>query len=148
MRDVSAGVLCIGIGSFFLINALLNLPMGTAFRMGPAYFPVMLSGILIILGTAIALRGAFRVREPFSGTVSWRALAFIALAPVMFAVTVRTFGLAPAMCLTVSVCAFASRKMTPMLALTLGLALTFFCSLLFKFGLGMPLKLFDFDLDW
>jgi hypothetical protein len=122
--------------------------MGTAFRMGPAYFPVMLSGILIFLGTAIALRGVFRVREPFTGTVSWRALAFIALAPVLFGITIRTFGLAPAMFLTVSVCSFASRKMTPMLATALGLALTLFCGLLFKFGLGMPLKMFDFDVAW
>jgi hypothetical protein len=146
MKDVSAGLLCIGIAGFFLINALLNLKMGTAFRMGPAYFPVMLSAILMTLGAAITLRG-FMVREPLSGAMSWRALGLIALAPVLFGIAIRTLGLAPAMFLTVSVCSFASRKMTPMLAIILGLALALFCSLVFKFGLGLPLKLFEFDVS-
>lgn len=145
MKDISAGLVCIGMGGFFLVNALLNLQMGTAFRMGPAYFPVMLSGILIVLGAAIVLRGAFTTRESFSGAVSWRALGLIALAPVLFGASIRTIGLAPAMFLTVSVCSFASRNMTPMLAIVLGFAFALFCSLLFKFGLGLPLKLFDFD---
>jgi hypothetical protein len=57
-KDFWSGVMFVGVGAFFLIWAVANYQMGTAVRMGPAYFPVLLGGLLAVLG-AIVLMGSF-----------------------------------------------------------------------------------------
>ena len=57
-KDFWAGVMFVGTGAFFLIWAVANYQMGTAVRMGPAYFPAVLGGLLAVLG-AIVLMGSF-----------------------------------------------------------------------------------------
>ena len=49
IKDFSAGLMFIGIGAVFGIGAT-QYPMGTAVRMGPAYFPTWLGGLLTLLG--------------------------------------------------------------------------------------------------
>jgi hypothetical protein len=55
---------------------------------------------------------------------------------------VRGLGFALAMVLSVIVAAFASRRMTLLFAVPLAVALSIFCTLVFKLGLGLPLKTF------
>ena len=62
-KDFWAGVMFIGVGLFFVIWALTHYQMGSAVRMGPAYFPAVLGGLLAFLGALVliesfALRGA------------------------------------------------------------------------------------------
>src|SRR5205809_6749548 len=45
-KDFWAGLMFIGFGLFFVIWALIYYQMGTAVRMGPAYFPAVLGGLL------------------------------------------------------------------------------------------------------
>jgi hypothetical protein len=47
-KDFNAGILYIAIGGFFAGFAT-NYPMGTAVRMGPAYFPSILGALLAVL---------------------------------------------------------------------------------------------------
>ena len=47
-RDTVGGLFIAAIGVFFLVFAL-ELPMGSAARMGAGYFPVCLSALLILL---------------------------------------------------------------------------------------------------
>lgn len=55
-KDFWAGLMFIGFGlSFMLIS--FNYPMGSALRMGPAYFPAVLGGLLALLGGVIFVRG-------------------------------------------------------------------------------------------
>jgi hypothetical protein len=65
-KDFWAGLMFIGVGLFFLAWALTHYQMGTAVRMGPAYFPTMLGGLLVFLG-ALVLLEAFALR-PDPGT--------------------------------------------------------------------------------
>ncbi len=55
-RDFWAGAMFIAFGLFFLI-ASSEYQMGSAVRMGPAYFPSVLGGLLAVLGAAVFLRG-------------------------------------------------------------------------------------------
>jgi len=55
-KDFWAGIMFTGTGIFFMI-ASRAFSMGTAVRMGPAYFPTVLGGILVVLGLVILLRG-------------------------------------------------------------------------------------------
>jgi hypothetical protein len=55
-KDLYSGLMFIGLGLIFALGAL-NYPMGSALRMGPAYFPSVLGWILTILGVIIASWG-------------------------------------------------------------------------------------------
>jgi hypothetical protein len=52
-KDFWAGLMFIGFGLFTVVWSLTHYQMGTAVRMGPGYFPVMLGGLLAVLGAAV-----------------------------------------------------------------------------------------------
>src|SRR5436190_6936611 len=52
-EDFWSGLMFIGSGLFFMIWAMIYYQMGTAVRMGPAYFPTVLGGLLAVLGLII-----------------------------------------------------------------------------------------------
>jgi len=52
-RDFLSGLMLVGLGVGALLVAR-NYRMGTAFRMGPGYFPVVLSFLLIGIGFIVA----------------------------------------------------------------------------------------------
>jgi len=54
-KDFWAGLMFIGFGAFFIIWALTHYQMGTAVRMGPAYFPAMLGGLMLFLGVLVLI---------------------------------------------------------------------------------------------
>ena len=54
-KDFWAGVMFIAFGLGFMIVAQ-NYAMGNAVRMGPAYFPTALGGILVVLGAVVFFR--------------------------------------------------------------------------------------------
>lgn len=69
-KDFWAGLMFIGFGLFFFLVAR-NYNMGTALRMGPAYFPTVLGGMLIVLGAVTTGRSFFS-----HITVPWRLFEF------------------------------------------------------------------------
>jgi hypothetical protein len=56
-KDFWAGLMFIGTGLFFAVFAYANYQMGTAVRMGPAYFPFLLGGLLAFLGLLVFIEG-------------------------------------------------------------------------------------------
>jgi uncharacterized membrane protein len=140
VKDIGAGLIFIAIGLLFGLGAT-NLELGTPLRMGPGYFPLILAGLLVALGLAIVVYGlGHSATGPL--TVPWRGLVLILPAPVVFGLTVRGLGLAPALALVALISAFASRRMSVSLAVALTVGLTVFCVLVFSLGLGLPLRLF------
>ena len=102
-----------------------GLEMGTSFRMGPGYFPIILSIVMIGLGAVItlqALRGP--LQENSFGQVPWHGLALIIGAPLVFGATLIGLGLVPAVLMVVLATAWASRyaSLHGSLPLSLGLA--------------------------
>jgi hypothetical protein len=139
--DIGAGAIFIAIGLFFGVNTLIDLDIGTARRMGPGYFPIALSGILILLGLVIAAKGVGQSDEP-RGPLPWRGLVVLLSVPVVFGFLIRPLGMVPVLALTTFLTSFASRRMSVTAALALAIGLTIFCVVVFKFGLGLPLRLF------
>lgn len=121
--DLGAGAIFIAIGLFFGITTLAELDIGTARRMGPGYFPIMLSGILIALGLIIALKSIGREDEA-RGPLPWRGLVVLLSVPVIFGVLIRPLGMAPVLALTTFITAFASRRMSLKAAVLLAVGLT------------------------
>jgi hypothetical protein len=54
-KDFWAGLMFMGFGLAFTLVAQ-NYPMGSAVRMGPAYFPTVLGGMLVVLGGMVFFR--------------------------------------------------------------------------------------------
>ena len=55
-KDFWSGVMFIGSGLFFALWAMEFYQMGTAVRMGPAYFPTVLGFLLVVLGAIVLLQ--------------------------------------------------------------------------------------------
>lgn len=138
-KDLSAGLLFIAIAALFAFETR-ELDMGTPLRLGPGAFPLLLAGVLGLLGLVIVAQ-AFRNPATHEMTIPWRGIVLIVLAPVLFGITVRGLGLVAAIALVVAVSAFASRRMSAKLAIALTIGLTVFCVLVFSVGLGLPLRL-------
>ncbi len=54
-KDFWAGLMFAGFGLGFMLVSF-NYPMGSAVRMGPAYFPTVLGGMLAVLGAVVFFR--------------------------------------------------------------------------------------------
>ena len=141
-RDVVGGLVVMAIGAGFLLFGR-ELEMGTSFRMGPGYFPTILSLLMMALGLAMAVlawRGP--VAEGGVGQVPWLGMALVIVPVVLFGFALRGVGLAPLLVLVVLATAWASRYASLKTSLPLALGIALFCSVLFIKGLGLPLPLF------
>jgi hypothetical protein len=76
--------------------------MGTAGRMGPAYFPTILGGLLAVIGAISVGRSMFRSGDPIE-RIAIKNLLIILLAVVLFGLLVRGAGLAIAVIVLVIV---------------------------------------------
>lgn len=138
--DAAAGLIFIAFGLIFGAQAL-GLDLGTALRMGPGYFPSILSGVLLILGVVI-LAQSVHVTADGIGAPAWRGMLFILPAPVFFGLTVRGLGFVPSIFLTTVIAGLATRKMGIGGALVLAAGVTVFSTLVFSYGLGLPFRRF------
>jgi hypothetical protein len=146
LTNVLAGLLFIAFGLAFGLSSAFQLEIGTAFRMGPGYAPLVLSVVLVLLG-AIILASAFKGAGEAIGPVAWRGLAFILPAPILFGLTVRPLGFVPAVFLVALLASFAAPRMRPTGALALALGVTVFATLVFSYALGLPFRRFGPWLD-
>lgn len=137
IKDLLAGLIYIFFGaSAILIAREYN--MGTAFKMGPAFFPIVLSMLLIAVG-AISIIRAFILPGTPIGAISIKGLLLVTCAIVVFGLVVRGAGLAIALPLLLFISAAASVKFRWQTTLLIAVGLTLFCVLVFLKGLGIPL---------
>lgn len=136
VRDLLAGCLFLVFGLAFLYFAQAY-SLGSARRMGPAYVPVALSLVLIVIGLATMAR-AYLVSGPPVRDVAGKALALVTASLVLFGLLVQGAGLAVATAALVLFSAAASSRFRPLPTLVLALVLAAFCILVFVRGLGLP----------
>jgi hypothetical protein len=138
-RDVWAGLLLIAIGAAALFIAR-NYTFGTALRMGPGFFPIVLGGVLILFGLYILATG-LRTGEAIEGSWSLRALIILPLSLVLFGVLMEHGGFVPAMLVLIFGSATASTEFRFVEALLFAIGLTALCVAVFVWGLGLPYPL-------
>lgn len=134
------GALLVLTGGFFAYQSI-ELDIGTSLRMGPGYFPLVLSIVLMLLGGIILVQ-SMRVSGEAIGPIAWRGLMIILPAPIIFGLTIRGLGFVPSVFLTCLIAAFASIRMKPLTALLLSLGITAFSVAVFSYGLGLPYQRF------
>lgn len=75
-KDLWAGIMFLAFGLGFAY-ASKNYNMGTAVRMGPAYFPTVLGGLLAVLGAIVLVRGfVSKIEHPIK-VFPFRLWAFV-----------------------------------------------------------------------
>ena len=136
-KDFWAGLMFLGFGVFFMAWALAFYQMGSAVRMGPAYFPVVLGGLLALLGLVVLL-GALAMRGPKVPTFHFRPLILITLACVAYGYLMKPLGLLLATAVLVFVSAFGGHEFRWKEVTILCVALIAFSVLVFVKGLTLP----------
>lgn len=148
-EDLGAGLL------FSLIGALAiafgrDYQMGTASSMGPGYVPIVLAGILLLIGVFLILRAILfsgereGSEEEAGGGFAYRTVATILGAVLVFAAIVDRVGLALAAVALVFICRAAAPNYDFREVLITALVLSALSVVIFVYGLGMPVKPFPF----
>jgi hypothetical protein len=128
---------------FFGFSAVLlarDYGMGTALKMGPAYFPSILGGLLAVIGIISLIRSFIERGGPIGG-FAFKGLLLVVGSTLLFGLIVRGAGLAVALPLLVIISAYASVRFRWGPSLVLAAGITLFCILVFLKGLGVPLPI-------
>jgi hypothetical protein len=139
-KDFWTGIIYFAAGTagFFMAQ---EYPVGSGARMGPGFFPSIISCLLMIFGVIAILR-SFTTNGGVIGTVAWRAVILVLGSVLAFAILISTLGLIAAIVAMVLLSAAASEKFRFEWTATVGLVgLIAFCSLVFVKGLGVPMLL-------
>lgn len=136
-KDFWSGLMFLGFGLFAAIWAAVHYQMGTAVRMGPAYFPTVLGGLLAVLGIAI-VAGSLVIEGPKVPPLSFRPLFFISLGCLLYGYTMKPLGLVGATAALVYIGAFGGHEFRWKEVSILYVVLIIFSYLVFVKGLGLP----------
>ncbi|MEK6744373.1 MAG: tripartite tricarboxylate transporter TctB family protein [Nitrospirota bacterium] len=138
-KDFWTGIIYIVFGTAAIIIAR-DYGMGSALKMGPAYFPMVLSVMLILIGVASLVRSFIRPGSPIS-RYAFKGLLLVTASTVLFGLVVRGAGLVIALPLLVIISSYASHQFRWKYSLAMAAGLTVFCILIFLKGLGVPLPM-------
>lgn len=144
-KDFWAGLMFIVFGVFFLVVSR-NYQMGSAVRMGPAYFPSVLGGIMAVLG-GIVLFQSLVIQGPKVPKLSFKPIFFISLALLLFAYLLKPLGFILALVLMVFVSAFGGHEFRAKEVAVLTVVLIVFSVLVFVKGLTLPFPLWPAFMD-
>ncbi len=138
-KELLSGLLLVGFGLTALLIAH-NYKMGTAFRMGSGYFPVLLSSLLIVIGVIVTAL-AFKSGEVKPPKVAWRPLIMISAAVALFGLILKGAGLLLATFVMVVVSRLARPDYSWKETLVLSVLLSVFFAVVFYFGLRIQMPL-------
>ena len=140
LKDILAGSVFIAFGLFFALVSL-TYEVGSPLNMGPGYFPLVLGGILVLLGIIVVAKGFVAGEGESIGTIPWRSMVLIVAAIIFFGATVRGLGLVPSLFITSLLTAFAGYRTEIVPAVVISAGLTIVCVLIFSVGLQLRVPL-------
>jgi putative tricarboxylic transport membrane protein len=151
-QDWWAGWMFIGFGVFFIVFSLgtpdfidrllgsrliPGYQMGSSVRMGPAYFPVVLGGLLAVLGLLV-LFDSIVEEGPKVAKFHFRPLIFIAISSLAFAYLLKPLGLVLASVILIFICAYGGHEFKWKEVAIMSVVLAVFSVLVFVKGLSLP----------
>ena len=143
-KDFWSGVMFIAFGLFFAGFAR-QYDMGTAARMGPAYFPTVLGLLLMAIGAFVAFKGLRAEHDEghAHGQVDkfhFKPLGFVLGAVIAFGLLLRPAGLIVALLALIFVSSLGSGefKLKEILPLAIGLCLLVLAVFIWGLGLTIP----------
>jgi hypothetical protein len=139
-RDFVGGILIILFGLGALYHSVTSYNMGTLSRMGPGYFPALVSGLLVICGLGVFIPSLLRAGPRIN--FDFKPFFWISLSVLVFAVLLLPFGLVAAIFAQTIIAGLSDRKLSLVGSLILAAGLAVGATLIFQVGLGMTLPIF------
>jgi putative tricarboxylic transport membrane protein len=136
-KDFWAGVMFCGFAAVALIAAR-GYSLGSAGRMGPGYFPLLLGLALAGLGVVLVVRSIVIDGEPLPRFYVL-PLTIIAAAVCLFGLAIEPLGLVTSLAILVALAACARLQFRPIETVALAIALIVFSVGVFVYALGLPL---------
>lgn len=140
-REIGAGffMLLIGVAALIIVS---DYNIGSARRMGPGYFPFILSGLLSLVGALIIVTG-IKSEAKNLPNVSWRPMVIIFISLIGFMLGMYLGGLLPAIVLTIAISSLADKKSTWKDVLLLAGLVPLAAWLVFNQGLSLPIPFLE-----
>jgi predicted metal-binding membrane protein len=140
-KEFVAGILFATIGGIAVFQSQ-SYEIGTITRMGPGYFPAMISIGLIFTGTTSIVRGLWHAHPERLDNLHWGDMALVLGAVVLFAVLIDRLGLIEAIAALVIVSCSGRIRRRPIEVLAIGVALIALAVGVFIYGLNIPVPLY------
>jgi hypothetical protein len=138
-QDFGAGILFLAIGIAGIYFGS-DLTFGSAGRMGPGYFPMLLSGIIVLLGAIVGLR-SLAIEGPPIEPIRVRPVLFILVAVLAFGFLIEQVGLAITAAALAIFAAYARGSVNIKETILLAIGLAVFAVAVFAYALGQPLPI-------
>ncbi len=138
-QDLGAAVLFLTIGLAGVYFGR-DLAFGDAAKMGPGYFPTILSCIIVLIGVVIGLRSLAIVGPPIAPT-RLRPILIILASIAAFGYLIERIGLAITVAGVAIFAAYARPAVNLKETLVLALCLSGFAVVVFAYALGQPLPI-------
>jgi hypothetical protein len=138
-KDFWSGIMFLAFAATAMIAAH-GYSLGSAGKMGPGYFPMMLGGALALIGIILVARSLVMTGEAV-GRVHFIPLGIITVGVVLFGVMLEPLGLVAALVVVTLVAAYAGRESHPLEAAALAAALAAFSVGVFVMALRLPLPI-------
>jgi hypothetical protein len=135
-QDFWSGILFIAFGCAGLWFGR-NIAVGTLSRMGPGFFPMMMSFALVGTGAFLVARSLVVAGEPVERSALWPQLLILA-AIVAFGLLIERVGLAVAVIAVAAVSGVAAQGLRWFELAALAVAMSAFSVVLFVYLLGQP----------
>ena len=137
-KDFWSGLMFCGFAVVGIVAAR-GYSLGAAGKMGPGYFPLLLGGVLALLGVVLIARSIVLDGEPLP-RFHVLPLAVIAVAVCLFGALIEPFGLVVALAVLAMLSAWAGPQFRWLEAAALTAALIVFSIGVFVYALGLSLS--------
>ncbi|WP_170149428.1 tripartite tricarboxylate transporter TctB family protein [Rhodoplanes roseus] len=138
--DFVTGLIFVSLGLFAIAYGW-NYPLGTPSRIGPGYYPLLVSSGLVLLGAILIGRSLFVPGNPIEG-MALRPLLFVLAGTFLFGLLVEKAGFVISGVLVVVFARLADHDFRPVEVGLLAAVLVTFIGALFWLGLSLPLRPF------
>ena len=138
---LAAGIIFAGAG-LAAAGMSAKLPLGDSIRLGPGVFPLVLGGLLTVMGFVHIVLGVHSGEYKPIGKLISKPVILIPLSAVAFGLTIDRFGLVPAVVVTTVLACSADRKPRVIDIVIMTVLLTGFSVGIFYYSLRMPFSLF------
>ncbi|MBB5272211.1 tripartite tricarboxylate transporter TctB family protein [Quisquiliibacterium transsilvanicum] len=140
-RDLWAGLMFFAFGMIFVVLSQ-QYHVGSAAKMGPGYFPLVLGGLLALLGAIIALGSISAANDELKvEKVGWRELGLILGSVALFGALLPSFGIVVALVVLIGISALASHDFSLRDTLIAIVVLAVFSYFVFVKGLELQFPL-------
>ncbi|CDZ39740.1 Tripartite tricarboxylate transporter TctB family [Neorhizobium galegae bv. officinalis] len=136
-QDFGAGILFILFGAAGLYVGS-DLTFGSARNMGPGYFPMLICGLIALIGLIVTVK-SLAIEGPAIERIQLRPIVFILLAIAAFGILISEIGAVLSSILLIMFAAYARRDVKPVETVVFAVTTAAFVVIIFVYALGQPM---------